>query len=233
MLGTLSDELLAQLTDDGGEENEVRLGDSLTVFDDLPEAVKAAAVPSRIALFWIAGLSALGVLLPLLTIGAAAAANLPVEARMVLPAIALILPFLAIYVATAIPVLIDRKFAPKAASRSLSVYFLGGSPFTRRRLVLAPRSIFLLSGGQLIGRIPTDAVATVGVDVRQAGAVLVVALEDGVFLPLMLTGRVGGPMSARWSVEGLLGIGKFKAALLADLDRCGVPFALTDWTGRQ
>jgi len=233
MLGVLTSDLLDRLArEDAIANSDTDLDGSWRTYDDLPTAVNAVVAPGRVAFAAIASVAALGLLALFLTAGLAQSSSLSNTAKMLLPAIALMVPFFALYLARAIPSVIDRRLASEAAARSFSVYFEGASPFSGKRVLVGRHFMFLLSKAGNISRIPLSEVSTVGVDIRQSGALAVVVIEDR-FLPLSLVGRVGGPMPSRWSIEGLFGIGKFKSVLVVDLERNGVPFAVTDWSGRE
>lgn len=217
--------------EDAVTESDPDLDGTWKTYDDLPTAVNAVVVPSRRAFGVIASVAGLGLLLPFLVVGIMQTSGLPIAVRMALPALGMIIPFFALYLAAAVPALIDRGLSSKAAAHSFSVYFEGASPFSGRRVLVGRNHMFLLSKAGDVSRIPLAYVSTVGLDIRQSGALAVVALDDR-FLPLSLVGRVGGPMPSRWSIDGLFGVGKFKSAIIADFERKEIPCALTDWSGR-
>lgn len=109
------------------------------------------------------------------------------------------------------------------------VYFAGGSPYSRRRLVLGRRCLFLIAEDGRISQLPWSDISVVGLDFRMSGAVMVMAV-DGRFLPLATSGRVGGALSLVWAGNWWGRHEQFRTSLKDDLERTGVPVAVIDWS---
>lgn len=114
-------------------------------------------------------------------------------------------------------------------STARPVYFAGGSPYSRRRIVLGERCLYLIAEDGRISQLPWSDISVVGLDFRMSGAVMVLAV-DGRFLPLASAGRVGGALALLWTVDWLGERKRFRTSLSADLERAGVPVALIDWS---
>lgn len=123
----------------------------------------------------------------------------------------------------------NKRARMRGASIARPVYFAGGSPYSRRRLVLGRRCLFLISEDGRISQLPWSDISVVGLDFRMSGAVMVVAV-DGRFLPLATSGRVGGALSLVWGGNWWGRHEQFRTSLKDDLERTGVPVAVIDWS---
>ncbi|MFF9564882.1 hypothetical protein ACF1AJ_16165 [Leifsonia sp. NPDC014704] len=123
----------------------------------------------------------------------------------------------------------NKRARMRGPSNARPVYFAGGSPYSRRRLVLGRRCLFLISEDGRISQLPWSDISVVGLDFRMSGAVMVMAV-DGRFLPLATSGRVGGALSLVWGGNWWGRHEQFRTSLKDDLERTGVPVAVIDWS---
>lgn len=229
MLNTLNDDVLSRIEAmDRGVSSEMALAAGWHLVNDVRTAVDTASAEIRRATYVTRGLLVAGVLLPFVAVGSVFNSKV-VAVMIVLPVVALLVPFLLLYLSRGIPLLCDRRVHARLRRSSLRAYLEGGSPLTGRRFVLGQNYLFLIAKDRAIASIPLADVSTIGVDVRTSGALMVAALGSG-FIGLSTVGRVAGPYSLRWSYDGFLGIGKLRKVLIADLETREIPSALTDWS---
>jgi len=228
MLNVISPELISQIeavdsaTGPADGLDAIRFGEPAELIDRLVSAQRV--VTSVIVFVCLVGLTApLGIAL------AFTGSSLPLGVRMAAPALTLALPFLLLLLMRVFPIWSDRRARPRLDAGERPLYFEGASPAVGRRMVFGHNFLFLVERGTVTSWIPWSELSVAAIDVRGSGALIVLSRDD-TFFAVATAGRVGGALSLRWSFDGLLGVGKLRRALTADLESRGVLVAEVDWS---
>lgn len=228
------DEALLRVSTLDERDTSLRLlTDDWELVDQLDAAIERARSPLRRASIGARVAGATGILMALVGAVIVSGSALPDPAKPpIVVALFLVLGG-AVQLLFGYPGYRNKRAWMRGPSIARPVYFAGGSPYSRRRIVLGRRCLFLIAETGRISQLPWSDISVVGLDFRLSGAVMVIAV-DGRFLPLASSGRVGGALPLLWTKDWpAYWLGqreRFQTSLKDDLERTGVAVAVIDWS---